>query len=196
MPEGSSRRNPAMPGRKTRSLIAVDIRIAAPDWRKALPNAAVALRRAVRAAPKTERSAEAETTLAILLTDDAEMRRLNAGWRAKDKPTNVLSFPAEAVVDTARPPDYLGDIALSLSTCRREAAEQRKSLADHVAHLTVHGVLHLIGYDHMTDAEAEVMERREAGILDGLGIADPYAAPRRAGAKKAAAAVRPGQKAA
>lgn len=178
MPEGSSRR----------SSITVDIRIAAAGWRAALPNPAAALRRAVRAALKPELPAGAATALTILLTDDAEMRKLNAGWRAKDKPTNVLSFPAEDAVEPDNPPDYLGDIALGLSTCKREAAEQGKAFADHVAHLTVHGVLHLIGYDHMSEKEAQAMEPREVAILAMLGIANPYIAPsRRAKTKKRAA---------
>lgn len=184
MPAGSSHRSP-----NARSKVAVDIRIAAEGWRKALPNAATSLRRAVRAALKTELPAQTETALSILLTDDAEMRKLNAGWRAKDKPTNVLSFPAEAAFDPRHPPAYLGDIALGLATCKREAAGQGKAFGDHVAHLAVHGVLHLIGYDHMTDEEANAMEPREVEILGGLGIADPYAAPlRRAKAKKKKAA--------
>lgn len=181
MPDGSSRR----------SKVAVDIRIATAGWRAALPDAAALLRRAVRAALKAELPAQAETGLSILLTDDAEMRKLNAGWRAKDKPTNVLSFPAEAAVDPDAPPAYLGDIALGLSTCKREAAEHGKTLADHVTHLTVHGVLHLIGYDHMSDAEAGAMEPREIEILGGLGIANPYIAPPRRAARKAG---KPGKK--
>ena len=183
MPDGSSRR----------SKVAVDIRIATTGWRKTLPEAAALLRRAARAALKTELPAQAETTLSILLTDDAEMRKLNAGWRARDKPTNVLSFPAEAAVDPKRPPAYLGDIALGLATCKREAAEQGKTVADHVTHLAVHGVLHLIGYDHMTDAEAGAMEPREIEILSGLGVANPYVAPPRRAAGKAG---KPGKKAA
>ena len=154
--------------------IAIDIRISAAGWRSALPNPAAVLRKAVRAALKRELPAGADTGLSILLTDDAEMRKLNAGWRAKDKPTNVLSFPAEGAVDPAAPPDYLGDIALGLATCRQEARAQRKAFADHVTHLTVHGVLHLLGYDHMDDDQAEAMEPLETAILAGLGIADPY----------------------
>jgi probable rRNA maturation factor len=154
--------------------IDIDIRIASSAWRAALPDPAAAIRRAVVAALKTELPAKAKTALSILLTDDVEMRKLNAGWRAKDKPTNVLSFPAENAVDPARPPAYLGDIALGLATCRREAREQKKALADHVAHLAVHGVLHLLGYDHMDDEQAEAMEPLETAILAGLGIADPY----------------------
>lgn len=167
------------------SSIEIDIRIASSAWRAVLPNPAAAVRRAAKAALKAELPAKAKTSLSILLTDDDEMRKLNAGWRAKDKPTNVLSFPAENAVDPAKPPAYLGDVALGLATCKREAREQKKTLADHVAHLTVHGVLHLIGYDHMDDEQAEAMEPLETQILAGMGIADPYrvAAP----AKKKAA---------
>jgi probable rRNA maturation factor len=155
----------------------IDIRISAAGWRSALPKAGTVLRRAVKAALKRELPAGTQTGLSILLTDDAEMRKLNAGWRARDKPTNVLSFPAEGAVDPAAPPEYLGDIALGLATCRQEARAQKKSFADHVTHLTVHGVLHLLGYDHMDDDQAEAMEPLETAILAGLGIADPYTIP-------------------
>lgn len=169
------------------SSIDIDIRIAAAGWRTALPGPAALVRRAVRAALKAELPAKAATGLSILLTDDAEMRKLNAGWRAKDKPTNVLSFPADAAINPARPPAYLGDIALGLAICRREAKEQGKTLADHVAHLTVHGVLHLLGYDHMDDEQAAAMEPREVEILAGLKITDPYQPARKAPAKPKAA---------
>lgn len=169
------------------SSIDIDIRIAAAGWRTALPGPAALVRRAVRAALKAELPAKAATGLSILLTDDAEMRKLNAGWRAKDKPTNVLSFPADAAINPARPPAYLGDIALGLATCRREAKEQGKTLADHVVHLTVHGVLHLLGYDHMDDEQAAAMEPREVEILASLKIADPYQPVRKAPVKPKAA---------
>jgi probable rRNA maturation factor len=160
------------------SSIEIDIRIASSAWRAALPNPAAAVRRAAIAALKAELPAQKKgapkTSLSILLTDDAEMRKLNAGWRAKDKPTNVLSFPSENAIDPAKPPAYLGDVALGLATCKREAREQKKTLADHVAHLTVHGVLHLLGYDHMDDDQAEAMEPLETVILAKMGIADPY----------------------
>lgn len=169
------------------SSIDIDIRIAAAGWRTALPGPAALVRRAVRAALKAELPAKAATGLSILLTDDTEMRKLNAGWRAKDKPTNVLSFPADAAINPARPPAYLGDIALGLATCRREAKEQGKTLADHVVHLTVHGVLHLLGYDHMDDEQAAAMEPREVEILASLKIADPYQPARKAPAKPKAA---------
>lgn len=173
------------------SSIEIDLRIASSAWRTVLPNPAAAIRKAVQATLKSELPAKAKTSLSILLTDDAEMRKLNAGWRAKDKPTNVLSFPAENAVDPAKPPAYLGDIALGLATCKREAREQKKAFADHVTHLTVHGVLHLLGYDHMDDEQAEAMEPLETAILAKMGIADPYRAatpvkPKKAAAKKKA----------
>jgi len=106
----------------------------------------------------------------VLLTDDETVRELNDRFRGKDKPTNVLSFPA-----IENPEGFIGDIALAYGVCAREAADQGKPLADHLQHLVAHGVLHLVGYDHQTDAEAEAMEALETRILAGLGIADPYA---------------------
>lgn len=119
-------------------------------------------------------------TASLLFTDDAEIRVLNREWRAKDKPTNVLSFPmlgrAELLALAADgPPELLGDIALSLETCTREAAEKGASLQDHAAHLIVHGLLHLAGHDHETGPEdAAAMEALEIKALALLGIADPY----------------------
>ena len=108
----------------------------------------------------------------ILLADDAAVRDLNARFRGQDKATNVLSFPA-----SANPEGLLGDIALALGVCAREAREQGKSLANHVRHMTVHGTLHLLGYDHDIDAEAEIMEALECTLLAELGVPDPYGAP-------------------
>jgi len=107
--------------------------------------------------------------MALLLTADAAMADLNRRFRKVEKPTNVLSFPS------GEAEGFLGDIALAIETCAREAGEKGISLSDHAAHLIVHGMLHLIGYDHQTDAEAERMERREAAILEAMGVADPYA---------------------
>ena len=112
--------------------------------------------------------------VALLFTDDSAIAEINAEWRGKDKPTNVLSFPAPDMPLPEGEARHLGDIVLAHGVIAREAAEQGKTLHDHTAHLIVHGVLHLLGYDHETDAEAEEMERLEAAILNGLGIADPY----------------------
>ncbi len=108
----------------------------------------------------------------VALLSDRGVRRLNHDFRGKDKPTNVLSFPAGNVAEGRRL--ALGDIALALGVVKREAKEQRKAAADHLAHLMVHGVLHLLGYDHETDEDAARMEKLERKALAGLGIADPY----------------------
>ena len=115
--------------------------------------------------------------ISILLTDDAEVRALNRDYRKQDKPTNVLSFAAMDG-ELAPMPDGslpLGDMVLAFETVEREAGEAGISLADHATHMVVHGTLHLLQYDHETDADAEVMESLETAILAGLRIADPYA---------------------
>jgi probable rRNA maturation factor len=111
--------------------------------------------------------------ISLLLTDDAGMRELNRAWRGLDKPTNVLSFPGSGP-SSPEGVRHLGDIALAFETVAREAAEEHKSLADHVAHLIVHGTLHLLGHDHAIDKDAEAMEALEIAALARLGIADPY----------------------
>ena len=130
------------------------------------------------ALPDAEALVEAAATFALdrpgdltlLLADDDAVRDLNARFRGKDVATNVLSFPAAA---SAAP--HLGDIALAYGVCTREAVAQGKPLADHLQHLVVHGVLHLLGSDHHDDAEAEEMEGAERAILARLGVPDPYA---------------------
>ncbi len=117
--------------------------------------------------------------LSVRLTSDDEVRALNAHWRGKDRPTNVLSFPlAEKYeleqADEEGPDLLLGDIILARGVCEREAAEQHVPVEQHATHLLVHGTLHLLGYDHRDDTEAADMESREARALAGLGIADPY----------------------
>ena len=112
---------------------------------------------------------EGEGSVTVLLTDDATVQDLNARFRNKDRPTNDLSFPA---APSARP--HLGDIALAYGVCAWEATEQGKPLADHLRHLVIHGVLHLLGYDHEADAEAEEMEALERVLLAAMGVADPY----------------------
>jgi probable rRNA maturation factor len=111
----------------------------------------------------------ADGTADVLLTTDEAVKRLNARFLGKDKPTNVLSFPAPP-----NPFGQIGDIALALGVCEREAREQGKPLADHVRHLLVHGLLHLLGYDHQAEGEAEAMESLERTVLASLGVPDPY----------------------
>lgn len=126
--------------------------------------------------------------VSVLACDDARIRLLNAQFRGKDQPTNVLSWPAWDLgaespgalpeppeAGTMDEPESLGDLALAYETCQREAAEQGKAFDDHVTHLIVHSVLHLLGYDHECDPDALLMEETETAILATLGIADPYA---------------------
>ena len=147
----------------------IDIEIEDEAWVAAAPQAQDLVQAAAAAAlRRAELDGDAVT---ILLTDDDSVRDLNARFRGKDYATNVLSFPAPQ-----NPEGHLGDIALAFGVCAREAAEQGKPIAHHLQHLVAHGVLHLLGYDHETDAEAEHMEGLERVILAGLGVPDPYAA--------------------
>ncbi len=145
----------------------IEVEIEDPAWSAALPDAE---RLAVAAAAA---ALDREGAVVVLLTDDGTLCDLNSRFRGKDKPTNVLSFPAPE-----NPERHLGDIALAYGVCASEADEQGKTLADHLQHLVAHGVLHLTGFDHETDAEAEAMEARERVILASLGVSDPYAAER------------------
>jgi probable rRNA maturation factor len=113
----------------------------------------------------------------VALSVDTDVRRLNREFRGLDKPTNVLSFPAPEVAPgtSDHEPRPLGDVIIALETLEREAAAEGKAPADHLRHLTIHGLLHLLGYDHETVADAEVMEALEIAILDDLGVANPYA---------------------
>jgi len=110
--------------------------------------------------------------LTIRLVESEESRTLNHSYRGKDKPTNVLSFPFEAPPGVELP--LLGDLVICAEVVENEAAEQHKTLEAHWAHMVVHGCLHLLGYDHIEDAEAEEMEALETELLQGLGFADPY----------------------
>jgi probable rRNA maturation factor len=112
-------------------------------------------------------NADAVRPFTILLTTDRKLRTLNANFRGKDKPTNVLSFPSDD-------PDYLGDIAIAYGVTAREAKAEGKSFAHHAAHLAVHGVLHLLGFDHERPCDARLMEPLEIEILAGLKIPNPY----------------------
>ena len=112
--------------------------------------------------------------VSLVFTGDAEIRGINAEWRSQDKPTNVLSFPAFPLTPGKMPGPMLGDIIFAEETLTREAADLGKSFDDHLTHLMVHGFLHLFGYDHMDDEEAEKMEGLETRILAELGLSDPY----------------------
>jgi metalloprotein, YbeY/UPF0054 family len=113
--------------------------------------------------------------IAVLLADDATLQELNRNWRGKDQPTNVLSFPSSDPVILPDESVFLGDLALSFNTVEREAREQDKTFQQHTAHLIIHGILHLLGYDHETDQDAEYMEKREIAILARMNLPDPYA---------------------
>lgn len=147
----------------------IEVEVDDEQWAAALPDAAALAMSAASSALDFE-GRGVDPGLVILLTGDAQLQDLNRRFRGKDAPTNVLSFPAPATAGR-----HLGDIALAFGVCAQEAAEQGKPLEDHLQHLTAHGVLHLLGYDHTTDAEAESMEARERQILADLGVPDPYA---------------------
>lgn len=148
----------------------VDIVIDGPSW-SGLPEAEDIVQRAIAQAAEMVAASDAE--LAVMLTDDAAIRALNAQWRGLDKATNVLSFPAPPSLQ-GDAPVHLGDIAIAYETTAREAADEGKPLGNHLAHLAVHGFLHLLGYDHESEGDAETMERLERTILARLGIPDPY----------------------
>lgn len=148
------------------TLLEVDMVGASELWR----GREDALSRALAAAAAAE---EKGGSVSVLLGDDASITALNKEFRGKDGPTNVLSFPAAESGMAGQ--GFLGDIALAAETIAEEAAFQGKSFDNHAAHLIVHGFLHLLGYDHLNEAEAEAMEARERAILVSLGIDDPYA---------------------
>lgn len=176
--------------------IEIDVVVEAPAWRKAVRGVESVCEQAARAAlvgglpgssaaglVRLNRSFE----VCIALEDDASVQELNRAFRGQDKPTNVLSFaaledadghvlpPSTDGLDDDDEPETLGDVIIALETSRDEAAREGKPLADHLSHLVVHGVLHLLGHDHIEDAEARHMERLETQILAALGIPDPYA---------------------
>jgi probable rRNA maturation factor len=161
--------------KRATAALNVDVRVDSKNWKTAAVKAIV--RRAVVQAAAMLSAPPAE--LAVVLTDDAKMRALNRTWRGIDAPTNVLSFPAiRSGVRHASKQNlrerHLGDIVLAYETVRREARHEHKSFADHLAHLAVHGFLHLLGYDHESDKDARKMENVERAILRQLAIPDPY----------------------
>jgi probable rRNA maturation factor len=156
------------------SRLALDVAEDSPLW-GGLPDAEALAERAVAAAAHfggVRLLAGAEVSL--LLTDDAHMREINREWREKDRPTNVLSFPAVQPDKVSASP-FLGDIAVAYETLVREARDDHTTVSDHFLHLVVHGFLHLLGYDHIETDDAERMERLEVEILAALGVQDPYA---------------------
>lgn len=163
-----------------RPRVSIAVSIEDPSWAKLAPDAARLLRRAARdalAKAKADgwRGSRVGLEISFVLTGDRRMRALNRAYRGKDKPTNVLSFAALDGADRkAAMPWLLGDVVLASGVVAREARAQRKSVKDHVSHLAVHGVLHLLGYDHERDGDAEAMEALEIATLAGMGIANPY----------------------
>src|ERR1051325_10023180 len=154
----------------------IDVQAASPLW-AAQPRAAETVRTALAAAASAR---QVEGEVSVLLTDDAAIRVLNRAWRQIDKPTNVLSFPAakdaakNAAKDASR--TFVGDIVVAYETLARECADADRDFLHHLAHLSVHGFLHLIGYDHQTDAQAEEMEGLESRIMRSMNMPDPYLA--------------------
>ena len=146
----------------------IEVEIEDPTWTDDLPDAVALVERAAVAALGT-----VEGDVVVLLTDDAAVQEINARFRDRDQPTNVLSFPAADMTIPGHAP-HLGDLMLAHGVCAAEAAAQGKTLADHLTHLTIHGVLHLLGRDHVDEAEAEAMEAEERTLLASLGVADPY----------------------
>lgn len=162
------------------NALSLELSVEHAAWTEALPDVAALVAGMAEAALADADCdlGDGPVEISVVLADDATVQGLNRDWRGKDKPTNVLSFAA--LDDDGAPrvpgaPLLLGDIVLAFETCRAEAAAQHKPLSDHLSHLVVHGVLHLLGYDHEDDeTEAEEMERLEAAVLARFGIADPY----------------------
>jgi probable rRNA maturation factor len=163
------------------AMLHVDVSVESDGWSVALPDIESLARGVGQAAVSAAPGAPGDAEVSVLLSDDANLRRLNREYRGQDSATNVLAFgnddpvtnPAGGSVPDARP-TLLGDVVIAFETVAREAADQKKPLTNHVSHLLVHGVLHLLGYDHEDAAAASDMEDLERAILAGLGIPDPY----------------------
>ena len=149
----------------------LELVIEAPEWEQHVPDLEAFVTRVFSEAARAE--ALESVSVCVLLTHDAAMQALNSRWRGRDKPTNVLSFPAPEG-GLLPGPRLLGNLALGWGVVRAEAESQGKPLAHHAAHLLVHGFLHLLGYDHQAEAQAAIMEAREVGILSRLDVPDPY----------------------
>lgn len=154
----------------------IEVRIESPLWAR-IPSVSRSVRRAAEAIgddPEVGPTIRTADIICIALIDDEAIAVLNEKWRARKAPTNVLSFPA-APGPLLHSPRFLGDLALAFETIEREARSEGKPFRDHLAHLVVHGILHLLGYEHADEAEAERMEEIETRILASVGIADPHA---------------------
>jgi probable rRNA maturation factor len=155
-------------------VLAVDVTEACPLWRRRLDDVDALCVAAARAALIGAASLDGPAELSLVLGDDAMLRSLNGRWRGHDKATNVLSFSALGADLPEGAPRILGDVVLAFETVAAEAAAQKKPLAHHLQHLVVHGVLHLLGFDHETATEARRMEALEITVLAQLGVPDPY----------------------
>lgn len=153
-------------------MIDIDIAVEAGEW--AGEETLRALAQGAVGATLAELALEGDSELSLLFSDDAHIRMLNRDWRGKDKPTNVLSFPAFDTVPGDPLPPMLGDIALAFGTIVSEAGLEKKPFDHHLTHLIVHGLLHLLGHDHEDEEEAGEMEALERRILARLAIPDPY----------------------
>ena len=178
-PEAISGRNRNSATMAQLALPITEVLVVADCWQTE-PDAEAVIQRAVAAAAEIAKAGIGEAELAVMLTDDSGIRTLNNNWRGIDKPTNVLSFPAlppTGAGGSDDAPRMLGDIAIAYETTRKEADDEQKPFDHHLSHLAIHGFLHLIGYDHENDDDAEAMEALEREILSQLGIPDPYTAP-------------------
>jgi probable rRNA maturation factor len=159
----------------------VDVLVRSRRWRRQ-PRAGNTVKKAISAAARAASTPRAE--LAIVLGDDSAIRALNRDWRGKNVPTNVLSFPVKQPGKRRNASPYIGDIVIAFETVSREAAAEGKPFKHHLAHLAVHGFLHLVGFDHETESSARRMERMERAILRSIDVPDPYA-PRDAKSRSA-----------
>ncbi len=160
--------------------IEIDTLVEAGDWARITQAESLATQAVIAALEAADADLPTRAEVAITFTDNAHIRVLNQQWRGMDKPTNVLSFPAADLPEAALAEGIaqpLGDIIVALETLVAEAEAEDKKVEHHLTHLVVHGTLHLLGYDHIEDDEAEEMEGLERQILDGLGIDDPYSLP-------------------
>jgi probable rRNA maturation factor len=157
---------------RTKNPPQIEVIVRSARWRKR-PTAKTIVKKAVLAAAKAVSTRPTE--LAIVLSDDSAIRTLNRDWRGKNAPTNVLSFPAAQPGKSRSAPPYIGDIVIAYQTVAREAVAESKPFNHHLAHLAIHGFLHLLGYDHENDRDAQKMEQLERKILKRLAVPDPYA---------------------